>query len=229
MRVFVGYGYNQKDQWIEDHVFPILKCMGFVVVHGKQMEGEEIDDEVKSRINQSDAVVGFFTIRDGQGDADYTSHIWIRDEVVYAVGKEKLIVPIKEVGVKMPDAILGNRQSIPLDQTDRLACVAALAETLGRRNIRRIRLEPQGDALTQEIHQLRRDPGFTIRYRTRNHDNDIDSDFRDGRLELVDYGFYLNVADVPRRGYVDVEGLLNGVQRFSSGWASADAVMVKIN
>jgi hypothetical protein len=33
------------------------------------------------------------------------------------------VVPIKETGVKVPDATLGNRQYIPLDQADRLACM----------------------------------------------------------------------------------------------------------
>jgi hypothetical protein len=42
-------------------------------------------------------------------------------------------------------------------------------------------------------------------------------------------GFYLNVSDVPKRAYVEVEGLLNGQPIFNSGWASADAVLVRIN
>ena len=40
MRVFVGYGYNDRDAWIETHVFPILRCAGFSIVHGKDMHGQ---------------------------------------------------------------------------------------------------------------------------------------------------------------------------------------------
>src|SRR5262249_14609234 len=145
MRVFVGYGYNDRDVWIETHVFPILRCAGFTIVHGKDMHGQELQDEVKRRLDLSDAVIGFFTIREGQENADYTSHIWVRDELVYAHAKGKPVVPIRENGAKVPAALLGNPQYISLDQGDRLACVAELMTALGRRNIRRIRLDPADD------------------------------------------------------------------------------------
>jgi hypothetical protein len=29
MKVFVGYGYNDRDSWIEEQVFPIFRGMGF--------------------------------------------------------------------------------------------------------------------------------------------------------------------------------------------------------
>jgi hypothetical protein len=137
----LGYGYNARDVWIETHVFPILRCAGFSIVHGKDMHGLDLKDEVKRRLDLSDAAIGFFTIRDGQGDADYTSHIWVRDEMIYAHAKGKPIVPVREPGVKVPSGLLGNPQYIRLDQDDRLACVAELMTVLGRRNIRRIRLE----------------------------------------------------------------------------------------
>src|SRR6267142_5209291 len=99
MRVFVGYGYNERDNWIEERLFPILRFVGFTVVHGKDMHGSELHVEVKRRIDQSDAAIGFFTIREGQGDADFTSHIWVRDEVIYAISKDKPIIPVRETGV----------------------------------------------------------------------------------------------------------------------------------
>ena len=226
MRIFVGYGYNARDAWIETHVFPILRCAGFSIVHGKDMHGLDLKDEVKRRLDLSDAAIGFFTIRDGQGDADYTSHIWVRDEMIYAHAKGKPIVPVLEPGVKVPPALLGNPQYIQLDQDDRLACVAELMTVLGRRNIRRIRLEP-ADELRANLWGWRSKPGFTIRYRTQDAEG-LESAYRDGRLELVDQGFYLNVSDAPPKGLVEVEGLLNGDPRFGSGWVSADAVQVKV-
>ena len=228
MRVFVGYGYNARDKWIEDQVFPVLECMGFTVVHGKDLHGEVLQPGVTFRIDQSDAVIGFLTIRDGQGDADFTSHIWVKEELVYAVAKGKTIIPIKEEGVKVPDGLLGNRQYILLRQEDRLACVAEMARALGRRNIRRIRLEPEGDQLRRDLFQWRLNQGFSVRYRTLD-ENGVESPFQQGRLELVNQGFYLNAADVPKRAYIEIEGSLGGQTMFSSGWASADAVQVPIN
>jgi hypothetical protein len=228
MRIFVGYGYNGRDQWIEDHVFPILGNLGFTVVHGKDLQGQPLQDGVRGRLDQSDAVVGFFTVREGQGAADFTSHMWVRDEMVYAHARNKTIVPIKEEGVRVPDGLLGNRQYIPLRQEDRLKCVAELVQALGRRNIRRIRLEPDTDQLRRDLNQWRRNPAFVIRYRVQDQEG-VESNFQTGRLELVDQGFYLNVGGVPDRAYVEVEGALGGDTKFNSGWVSVDAVLVRIN
>ena len=227
MKVFVGFGYNARDEWIESRLFPILSGAGFTVVHGKDMHGQELKDEVKRRIDQSDAAIGFFTIREGQGDADFTSHVWVRDEIVYADAKQKPIVPIREQGVKLPAGLLGNPQFIELDQADRLACVAELFKALGRRNMRRLRLDPDADGLRADLWKWRKVPGFGVRYRTSDLEG-VESDYRVGRLELIDQGFYLNVEDIPNRGLVEVEGMLNGDVRFTSGWVSADAVQVKI-
>lgn len=228
MRVFVGFGYNERDSWIKTHVFPILECMGFVVITGEDMYGAILQPEVQSRIDQSDAVVGFLTIRDADSTGDFNSHLWVQNELVYGVAKGKPIVPIREENVRVPDALLGNVQYIVLRQADRLACVSELARALGRRNIRRIRLEPQDDDLRRDLNRWKLDQNFGIRYRTQDGVSGLESPFRPGRLEVFDQGFYLNVADVPRRAYVEIEGLLNGQKKFSSGWASADAVSIRI-
>jgi|SRR5215813_1078806 len=227
MKVFVGFGYNDRDQWIEEQVFPILRGMGFTVVDGKDMHGEILQPGVESRIEQSDAAIGFFTIREGQGQADFNSHIWVRDEMAHANARGIPIIPVREDGARVPDGLLGARQYIPLYQGDRLACVVELVGALGRRNIRRLKLDPDSDQLRRNLQQLRRTPGFTIQYRTQDEQG-LESPFQPGRLELVDQGFYLNVRGVPRRAYVEVEGFLNGATQFSSGWVSADAVQVKV-
>jgi len=227
MKIFVGFGYNERDSWIEEQVFPILECMDFNVVDGKDMHGELLQPGVKDRIDQSDAAVGFLTIRDPDITGDFNSHIWVRDELVHAAAKGKPIIPIREENVRVPDGLLGNIQYITLRQNDRLACVSELASALGRKNIRRIKLEPEDIDLNRDLNRWRVDPGFQIRYRTQDG-NGLESPFRIGRLERVQYGFYLNVSDVPKRALVEIEGVFNGQSKFNSGWASADAVSIKI-
>jgi len=228
MRVFVGFGYNDRDRWIEDHVFPILRHLEFTVLDGKDLHGQILQPGVKSRIEQSDVAIGFFTIRDGQGDADFNSHIWVRDEMMHAVDSGKPIILVKEEGANVPDGLLGNRQYIPLRQEDRLACVVELVGALARRGIRRLKLAPADDRLRRNLQQWRRTAGFLVRYRTKDA-ADLESPYREGCLDVVDQGFYLNVCEVPQRGFVEVQGVLNGVTRFDSGWASADAVQVEIS
>ena len=168
MRVFVGFGYNDRDRWIEEQVFAILRAMEFTVTHGKDMHGETLQDEIKNRIDQSDAAIGFFTIRENQAQADFNSHLWVRDEMVYAVAKGKPAIPIKEEGAKLPDGLLGDRQYVLLRQSDRLGCIVELVSALERRNIRHLKLEPDTDQLMKEVHRLRRTQGFEIRYRVRD-------------------------------------------------------------
>jgi hypothetical protein len=79
---------------------------------------------VQPRPRNDDAAIGFFTIRDGQGDADYTSHIWVRDEMGYASAKEMPVIPIREKGARVPTAPMGNPQFIELDQADRQSVTA---------------------------------------------------------------------------------------------------------
>jgi hypothetical protein len=228
VKVFVGFGYNVRDQWIEEMVFPILENMGFSVVHGRDLHGDILQPEVQHRIDQSDAAVGFFTLRDGQDAADFNSHIWVRDEMVHANAKGKPIVPVQENGVRFPHGLLGDRMFIPLSQDNRLACVVELVRALGRRNIRRIKLEPEEGPLRRDLNAWRRNAAFEIRYRSQDPAG-VESNYQVGRMELIDQGFYLNMADVPRRAYVEVEGLMNGDVKFSSGWVSADAVQVRIS
>jgi hypothetical protein len=228
MRIFVGYGYNERDQWIEEQVFPVLRCMGFTVVDGKDLHGQQLEQGVKDRLDQSDAAVGFFTIRDGQGEADFNSHIWVMNEITYFVAKDKPIITIKEENVRVPDGLQGNRQHILLRQEDRLGCVSELCQALGRRNMRRLKLKPETDRLRQSLHRWRTDPAFELRYKTQDAAG-LESEYRSGRLEEVDQTFYLNIADMPKPGFVDIEGILNGAPQFSSGWASAVAVEVIIS
>ena len=226
MKVFVGFGYNDRDDWIEKQIFPILRGMGFTVVDGKDMHGEILQPEIQSRIEQCDAVIGFFTIREGQGGGDFNSHIWIRDEMVYAIAIHKPIIPIKEEGGRVPDGLLGNRQYIPLRQDDRLACVVELVSALGQRNIRRLKLDSEDAQLIGNLWQWRKNRDFIIQYRTQ--EEGTESPFRQGRLEVVNYGFFLNVSHVSKGAMVEVEGVLGGTIQFNSGWVSADAVQVKI-
>src|SRR5688500_20329306 len=112
MRVFVGYGYNERDSWIKTHVFPILECMGFVVITGEDMHGTILQPGVQSYIDQSDAVGGFVTIRDPANTSEFNSHHWVQNALVYGFAKRKPIVRIRAENANVPNAVPGNAQYI---------------------------------------------------------------------------------------------------------------------
>lgn len=48
MLLFIGYGYNLRDQWIEEMVFPLAEALGCQVAHGKTAYGDSLAPEVKT-------------------------------------------------------------------------------------------------------------------------------------------------------------------------------------
>jgi hypothetical protein len=68
MKIFVGFGYNDRDSWVPDFVFPLIRAFGCEVVTGEDMPAEVISDEVRRRVESADALIAFRT-RCGDPDA----------------------------------------------------------------------------------------------------------------------------------------------------------------
>jgi hypothetical protein len=224
LKVFVGYGYNERDRWIESEVLPILDALGFDILHGKDMHGEQLQEAVKRRIEQSEGLIGFSTLREGQANAEFNTHPWVRDEMVYALARHMPVIEIREEGVRAPAGIIGDRQRIQFTNENRLACVRELVVALSRWNVRQIQLIPEGTAQAKELRQAFRKAGFQVRYRTRLEG--VDSEYFPARLDAVLGGLYLNARGLPSNALVEVQALLDGQLLLSSDWESVDAVQV---
>jgi len=228
MRVFIGYGYNDRDQWIERDVFPILEAMNLEIVTGKDMHGDVLQEEVKERIEYSDGLIGFSTLRQGQKKADFGSHIWVRDEMAHALALKKHVVEIREKGVNIGEGLIGSRQRIEFDPKDRLRCVAELVKVVSAWSMRRLLLIPKDLDLEKRIHRAIVKDELLVAYRCRTG-NTI-SKRREGRIERVNKGLYLNAIGLPDNSLVEIEGSTKteGVL-FNTGWASADLVRIEFD
>ena len=82
MKIFVGYGYNDRDKWIEEHVFDLIRAFGVEPISGKEIYGEQLEDGVRRQIRECDAFLGFTTRRDKLQDGRYTTHRWVTDEII---------------------------------------------------------------------------------------------------------------------------------------------------
>jgi hypothetical protein len=226
MKIFVGYGYNERDAWIERDVFPILQALNLEVTDGKDMHGETLQDGVKERIHDADALVGFSTLREGQGNADFNSHIWVRDEMQHSLALQKPLVEVREIGVRSPFGLIGDRQRIVLDNNDRLACVAELVKVVAGWSMRRLLLVPQEPNLSRRINRALINGQLLVRYRARVRGRD--SQYREGRIEKIDGELYLNAIGLPDYSFVEVEASTqpDGIL-FNTGWASADLVRIE--
>ena len=86
MKIFVGYGYNERDHWIEKLVFPLIEAFGADVVSGKEVAGQLLGNAVRDLIERSDAMMGFTTRRGDDPDgAMWGTHRWVTDELTDGV------------------------------------------------------------------------------------------------------------------------------------------------
>jgi hypothetical protein len=200
--------------------------MNMDVVHGKEMHGEVLQEGVKDRIEQADALVSFFTMRQGQENAAFNTHVWVRDELVHALALKKPAVEIYEKGVHNPEGLVGNRQRINLDPDDKLAAISELIQAIAGWSMRHLLLCPLDEAEARNIHLAVRRRELTVRYRTRI--DGVDSRYREGRLERVNQGLHLSAVGIVRSSLVQIEGTTQsqGVL-FDTGWVSADLVRIE--
>ncbi len=136
MRVFVGYGYDKRDLWVEGYVLPLLAALGCDVVHGKVVYGGRLSEEIIKVIRTSDAMIGFTTRREENASGGYRTHDWVVQELVTAHTQDPPIpwVEVREAGVVSPGGILDLAASQRIDyrEDDRPRCLVQIAQALSR-------------------------------------------------------------------------------------------------
>lgn len=134
MRVFVGYGYNARDKWVEDYVFPLAVAFGCDLVHGKLVYGGALPDEIIKMIRLSDAMLGFTTRREPSGEGLYRTHPWVVQELLTAHAGDLPWVEVREAGVESPGGILdaAGTQRIEYQEIERADCLVKIAQALSR-------------------------------------------------------------------------------------------------
>jgi hypothetical protein len=69
-RVFIGYGYHDRDLWVEKYVVPFVTAFGCTPVDGREVFGAALSSEVTQQIHSCHAMIGFTTRRDPAGHVD---------------------------------------------------------------------------------------------------------------------------------------------------------------
>jgi hypothetical protein len=125
MQIFVGYGYNDRDKWIEDLVFPLLEALDCQPVHGKTMFGGSLSPKVIETLLTCDAMIGFTTRRDPTGDHSWNTHRWVIEELASAFSHIP-VVEVRENGVDTQPGMLGGNQHIDYREEARDRCLVEL-------------------------------------------------------------------------------------------------------
>src|ERR1700747_1547317 len=99
MRIFVGYGYNERDSWIDRLVFPLIDALGCEPLHAKVAYGDTLTAKVKEILLNCHAMVGFLTRREQAGENKWTTHTWVLEELGIAYGQQMPTIEVREDGI----------------------------------------------------------------------------------------------------------------------------------
>jgi hypothetical protein len=135
MKVFVGFGYNDDDKWIEDLVIPFVEALGCEVLTGEEMHGEDLSDGVMERIKKSDVCVGLLTKR-GLPDANgvFGTHMWVIQELTTAFNFKKPFFEIREKVVDPQKGMLGSHQRYTYE--DKAFLLLEIAKFINKEKLR---------------------------------------------------------------------------------------------
>lgn len=228
MKIFVGYGFNDKrDIWIPDLVYPIIKAFGDEVITGEDLQGDQITTAVKQKIAEADALIGFLTRR-GEPDANgvWKTHRWVIEEIATAIDK-KPVVEVREIGVDDQGGIAGDRQRITYDESARDKCLVEVVKTIGKwHSLEKIKLKVLPEEYVQELSPLLRDPDLRCYYQIMTSEFE-EKDEQKTRLIPVTGGLFIVAKDVPPQALIKVHIEHHG-KHWLSSYESTDSLGIHL-
>lgn len=207
MRIFVGYHFDPRDQWVEDLVYPLIRAFGDEVVTGENLYGEgALGEAVTNKIKKCDALLGFATQRNKIQDNLYTTHPWVTGEIAQGLALKLKVVEVRETGVDPERGIAGECQYIPYNEKERDRCLVQLAEALGGWHRHRIiRLQILPEEVAREIAMLLKDSRFRCTYQLLEDEEGTEPSLEQS-LKLVEFtgGLFANIRNVPSAAFIQV-------------------------
>jgi hypothetical protein len=185
VRIFVGFGYNPRDEWIKELVFPLVQAFGDEVVTGEDMAGDILSETVKDKIRTSDGMIGFLTRRDPINEGRWTTHRWVTDELAHAAAIRMAMVEVRETGIDPQGGGQGDRQWLPYDEANR------------------------AQFLVPQILPLYRQREFTCQYRLLLPNGD-ETEPKTVQLRPVTGGLFVELKGVPRDALVQAIYAVDG-------------------
>lgn len=226
MKIFVGYGYNDRDRWIEGYVFDLIRAFGGEPVTGKETFGEQLEDGVRQQIKDCDALLAFTTRRKKMANGKYTTHQWVTDEIVTAIDSKVPFVEIRETSVDKQPGMPGGRQYIPYDAAARDLCLIEIAKALGKfKQLLPVSLQLLPEAVTRAIRPYIGKPGFRCSYKV--YRSGIESAARETNVTPRKGGLFVLVSGVNSLASVQISIEAAG-KIWTSDYESIDAVSVEL-
>ena len=226
MRVFVAYGYNDRDKWIKDLVLPLIQAFGYDVVTGENTHGNPIICTVVQEIKGSDALIAFLTRRMEQGSLTNRTHEWVSQEVGSAMGKGAMLLPVREEGLDNQEGMTAGHQHITYREAEREKCLVEIATALGKwrsKDIVRLQLFPQERAA--EIKALLKEKGFRVQYGLLQDGRE--EPLSDTKILRIGSGLYVDLKDVRKDALVQLQIDCQG-KSWSSSYVTMNSVGIHL-
>lgn len=116
-----------------------MEAFGLEVVHGGDLQGQQLTPGVLDLIDEADGLIAFLTAREEQSGL---THRWVTDELAAAIAKGKWVVEVRQRGVSDQGGIAGDRVRIPYDPERRDEMLVELVTAIGKQVQRRpVRLQ----------------------------------------------------------------------------------------
>lgn len=228
MKVFVGYGYNPRDAWVERLVLPLLRACGAEPVTGEETYGGPIPQAVRKAIDQCDAAIGFTTRRDPGPGGTWTTHRWVTDELSYAAGLHIPVLEVREEGVDSQAGAIGELQYVMYEEAKRDECLVRVARAVARWRDQLksvlVQLKPQEfvDRLGPLVHDPRTRCTLAVM------DEDMRSQEQQAQILPIKGGLFVRPTRLPRGALIQIKVEAGGKWWYSS-YESVDTLSVFLN
>lgn len=229
MKVFIGFGYNDNDKWIQQLVIPLIEALGCEVITGEDMQGEILSQGVIERIEDSDVCIGFLTKRgkEANHDGTFPTHKWVIEELTTGLNKGKPVFEIREKGVDLQKGITGDRQRFDFDETPKvlLEVVKFVMKEKNKLSAKIFMLLPL-EILAEIRPYLANDDitcSYRFMYKTKYYEPEVT------KLEKFQGGYGVIIKKIPNEDAL-IEIKIKGPNRlsWSSGFVSVGLINVHI-
>ena len=129
--VFLSYSFSHpRDLRIVGMIEDLLRCFNVWPKTGRHLGGNDLLDEIKKIIDESDALIALASRRDQMEGGGWHTHPWVRDEYGHARTRKLPAIMLIEDGVEIGGGYEGH-EYIVFDHDKPDAALLKLAKTLG--------------------------------------------------------------------------------------------------
>lgn len=218
VRIFVGYRFGVRDEWVPKHVYRLVRAFGSDEVDGENvyLAHSLADGIVGNIINTCDGFIGVLS-------KEVQTRPWVQHEIGVARGANKLMVILREKGVFDNLGMLDDKQFIEYDPLDLTECLVRLAVALGQWHAPRsvwVYLLPQGfaDAIRQNLNRT----GFSSSYSVLNENHEEISQ-SPVRIVEIDHQMQVKLRGIPPLGrYIQFRAVF-GNDVWESDWETVNS------